>query len=150
MPRATLCGLSNRFAVRNFLLLRLFCPGSTGGYAARPDGRQQFGGNDFSNGKTPARATQGGPGHFRNDGEMCIKTRHCGPRLTLAIRTPVLDIRFASIFDAQPDNGACDGIECLDLRCGGPRRPLGRIMSHNHQGNRIAMRITLATFVLNH
>ena len=35
MPRATLCGLSSRFAVREVVLLRLLCPGSSGGIAAR-------------------------------------------------------------------------------------------------------------------
>jgi hypothetical protein len=36
-----------------------------------------------------AQATQGGPGHFRSDGEMWVKTRPYGPRLTLAMRIPI-------------------------------------------------------------
>ncbi len=62
MPRATLCGLSSSFAVREVVLLRLFCPGSSGGDAARRAWAERSCVYVVANEKTCVSATQGGRG----------------------------------------------------------------------------------------
>ena len=62
MPRATLCGLSRRFAVREVVLPRLFCPGSSGRRSRPDEPGQNVCVHVVAYEKTCVSATQGGRG----------------------------------------------------------------------------------------